>query len=64
MLVGTNNFHPVSSRPRRVSLHARTRTRCVTIVVTFFHGKRVEECYTADSARASETSALVGPDTY
>ena len=59
MLVGTNKHHPVSSLPRRGVLHARTRTHWVTIA-----RKRVEEYYTSASARASETNALVGPDTH
>jgi len=28
MVFGTNKCHPVSSRPRRMFLHARTRTHC------------------------------------
>jgi len=44
-------------------MHARAHTG-LRLHVTFFHGNRVEECYTSDSARASETSALVGPDTH
>jgi len=44
-------------------MHARAHTG-LRLHVTFFHGKRVEECYTSGSARASETNALVGPDTH
>ena len=44
-------------------MHARAHTG-LRSYVTFFHGTRVEECYTSDSARTSETSALVGPDTH
>ena len=44
-------------------MHARAHTG-LRSHVTFFHGKRVEECYTSDSARASATNALVGPDTH
>jgi len=44
-------------------MHTRAHTG-LRSHVTFFHGKRVEEFYTSDSARTSETSALVGPDTH
>jgi len=43
--------------------HARAHTGLQSRV-TLFHGKRVKECYTSDSARASATNALVGPDTH
>ena len=43
-------------------MHARAHTGLQSHV-TFSRGKRVEECYTSDSACASETSALVSPDT-
>jgi len=46
-----------------VCMHARAHTGLRSHVI-FFHGKRVEECYTSDSARASETNALVDPDTH
>jgi len=44
-------------------MHARAHTG-LRSHVTFFHGKRVEEWYTSDSAHASETNVLVGPDTH
>jgi len=44
-------------------MHARAHTG-LRSHVTFSCGKRVEACYTSDSACASETSALVGPDTH
>jgi len=44
MSVGTNKHHPVSSRPHReVCMHARAHTG-LRAHVTFFHGKRSEEC--------------------
>jgi len=63
MLVGTNKQTPsLLCYVVGVCMHARAHTG-LRSHVTFFHGKRVEECCASDIARASETNALVGPDT-
>jgi len=63
MLVRTNKQTPsLLCHVVGFCMHARAHTGLQSYV-TFFHGKRVEECYTSDSARASATNALVGPNT-
>ena len=64
MLVGTKKQTPsLLCHVVGLCMHARAHTG-LRSHVTFSHGKRVEECYTSDSARASETSTLVSPDTH
>jgi len=64
MLVRTNKQTPSLLYPVvGFCMHARAHTG-LRSYVTFFHGKRVEECYTSDSVRASQTNTLVSPDTH
>jgi len=63
ILVGTSKQTPsLLCHVVGFCMHARAHTGSRSHV-TFFHGKRVEEYYTSDSARASATNALVSPDT-
>jgi len=52
----TSAISPLRGHVVGFCMHARTHTG-LRVHVTFFHGKRSEECYNPDGARPSEASA-------